>query len=117
MSSLTGHASHFSVQQEHAWRHLCVTTTREVARECSFEKGNPPKGSAFTASPVTNNDQDQDLDLDLESRIMVYMQAFAEGVDRVGLSISNMMSAAVAVPEENVQGVLNVLSKEMDSTK
>jgi hypothetical protein len=47
---------------------------------------------------------------------MEYMQAFTEGVDRVGLSLSNMMSAAVAVPEENVQGVLNVLSKEMDSS-
>jgi hypothetical protein len=117
LSSLTGHASHFTVQQEHAWRHLCATTanstegfTIDQVAKCSFDKGDQPTKSAST-SPSSSDDQD------LVSRIMVYMQAFTEEVDRVGLSISNMMSAAVAVPEENVQGVLNVLSKEMDSTK
>jgi hypothetical protein len=117
LSSLTGHASHFTTQQEHAWRHLCATTTTSPACAATgppaappgTDRSEPPLGSACTAPSAGD-------DADLVSQIMVYMQAFTEEVDRVGLSISNMMAAAVAVPEENVQGVLNVLSQEMDSS-
>jgi curved DNA-binding protein CbpA len=111
MSSLTGHASHYTAQKEHAWRHLCNTSLTEFNRDCSFDEGDAHLGSACNTYPVASSGED------LGSRIMVYMQALTEGVDMVGLSISNIMSAAVAVPEDNVQGVLNVLPREMDSTK
>ena len=113
LSSLTGHASTFTAQQEHAWRDFCRSTSKSAAqRAAAAAAADPPLLGSPCAHPTENAPHNQDF----VSQIMVYMKAFTDEVDKVGLSISNLMTSAVAVPEDDVQGVLNVLSQEMEST-